>query len=147
MKVLNNKILMTILDDGHQPQKTIFSPNADMLKLFKIVDVGEKVELVKKGDIVTTYVNNVTLLNGDEYFCTERDILFINDYPQPGKIHLRGQVKEKLTLFNSAEVIKSSSGDIEDEDKVFYKAGQSHVLPDSTEIISESQVYYSNNKG
>ena len=56
MKVLNNKVYFELLDDSQQPQKTIFQPNADMLKLGRVIDVGQKVEYISEGDIITIYV-------------------------------------------------------------------------------------------
>ena len=40
-------------------------------------------------------------------------------------------------------VLKSSTNDIKDNEKVFYKDGQFLELPDHTKILSETQIYFS----
>lgn len=140
---LNNKLMIELLEDSKQPQKTIFSPNADMIKIGKVLSKGKSVDIVKEGDTVHVYTNNLTMFDSRKGFCSQRDLLFVNEYPQEGKVHITEQTTVPMSSFTSGVVIKSSSEDIQDEDKVFYKKGQSHVLPDNTEIISESQIYYS----
>ena len=39
--------------------------------------------------------------------------------------------------------LKSSTNDIKDNEKVFYKDGQFLELPDHTKILSETQIYFS----
>lgn len=144
MKVLNNKIYFELLPDSEQPQKTIFSPNMDMLKLCKVIDIGNKVfDFIKKEDIITLYVNNIQMIDKTKGFCNDKDVLFINEYPLKGKVHVTEQEKPKITPFSKAKVKKSSVDDIKDNENIYYKQGQSHILPDSTEIISETQIYFS----
>ena len=142
MKPLNNKVYFEILSDDKQPKKSVFIPDAEMLKLAEVIDVGESVTKVKKEDIITIYVTAISMLTSTTGFCAEREIIFINSYPQENKIHINSQVKQELTVFKKANVLKSSSKDIFDNETIFYKDGQTHILPDGSEIISESQVYY-----
>lgn len=142
MVVLNNKILLEVLDDEFQPKKTFLNTTADLLKYCKVLDVGKKVEDIKKDDIVKLYVININFLDKKTGFCNEKDIIFINDYPRENKVHIKNQTKENLGFLHKADVIKSSSDDIEDNDEIYYKHGQSHILPDNTEIVSETQIYY-----
>lgn len=141
-RVLNNKILFELLSDDKQPQKTIFNTNATMLKLGRVVSVGDEVEKIKKGDIITVYVTTIFMLDGKMGFCSQRDIIFTNDIPAENKVHVKHQSKEDLSLFDSAIVVNSNSKNIDSGDKIFFRKGQSHILPDNTEIISDSQIYY-----
>ena len=142
MKPLNNKVYFEILSEDKQPKKSVFIPDAEMLKLAEVIDVGGSVTKVKKEDIITMYVTAISMLTSTTGFCSEREIIFINSYPQENKIHINSQVKQELTVFKKANVLKSSSKDIFDKEIIFYKDGQTHILPDGSEIISESQVYY-----
>lgn len=142
MKVVNNKIHFKILEEEFQPQKTIFNSNADLIKLVEVINVGEKVTIAKKKDILQLYVNNIFSIGNNEGFCSERDVIFINNIPQEGKVHIKNQSKEPMEILNNALVVNSNSNDIEKNDKVFYKSGQSMILPDHTEIVSETQIYY-----
>ena len=142
MKPLNNKVYFEILSEDKQPKKSVFIPDAEMLKLAEVIDVGESVTKVKKEDIITIYVTAISMLTSTTGFCSEREIIFINSYPQENKIHINSQVKQELTIFRKANVLKSSSHDIKDNETIYYKDGQTHILPDGSEIISESQVYY-----
>lgn len=142
MKVLNTKIYLELLPDDDQPKRTILKPDAEMMKHYRVLDVGHRVEIVKKDDIVTTYVNNVMMLDTSKGLCSERDIVFINHSPQPGKINITDQSKVPLTGFKSGRVLSSGVDDISKDDRVYYKPGQSHVLPDHTELISETNIYF-----
>lgn len=142
MKPLNSKVYFEILSDDKQPKKSVFIPDAEMLKLAEVIDVGESVTKVKKEDIITIYVTAISMLTSTTGFCAEREIIFINSYPQENKIHINSQVKQELTVFKKANVLASSSPDIEAKETIYYKDGQTHILPDGSEIISESQVYY-----
>lgn len=142
MKAANNKIFFELLDEEFQPKKTIFNPNATMLKLSKVISVGCKTEVAKVGDIITTYVSTNMMIDSKKGFCSERDVIFFNDIPQPNKVHIKNQSGDNLSLFTSAEVINSNSEDIMKNQKIFYRKGQSHILPDNTEIISDTQIYY-----
>lgn len=141
-KITNNKIYFELLPESEQPVKSIYAPTGDMMKLGKVLDTGHKVEIAKKGDIIQIYFTTMILLNPKEAFCSDRDVIFVNDIPQKGKIHINKQSKESLSLLNSSIVINSNSDDIQKNDKIYYKKGQGHILPDNTEIISETQVYY-----
>lgn len=142
MRVLNNKIHFELLPPEYQPQKTIFNPTADMLKLAKVIDVGCKVEEVKKEDIITLYEMAIKSLGDGTGFCSERDVIFTNNIPQKNKVHIKNQEKLDMSMLNKATVVNSNCEDISQDDTVFYINGQSHILPDNTEIISESQIYY-----
>lgn len=142
MEALNNKILVELLPDSEQPKKTIFSPNEDMIKIGIALSTGYKVENVVEKDRLHVYVNSLHVVEGNLAFCSERDVIFRNNYPQPGKIHIDSQIDIPMSSFMKANVVRSSSEDILDQETIFYKKGQSHVLPNNTEIISETQVYY-----
>lgn len=142
MKALNNKILYKVLEDEKQPQKSMFSPNADMLKHVEVISIGHKVEFLSVGDIATLYVNDMYRFDNELGFCSDRSVLFKNGVPQEGKVHIKNQESIELSSFGKAEVIESNSSDVKKGDIIYYRKGQSHILPDHTEIISESQVYY-----
>ena len=141
-KALNSKILFELLPEDKQPQKTIFAPNMDLMKFAKVLSVGKKVEDVKVGDIITIYVTTMVMLKKTIGFCSERDVILTNNIPPKGKIHINQQSKEGITVLMNANVINSNSEDIDTGDQIYYKVGNSHQLPDNTEIISEQQVYY-----
>ena len=143
IKVLNTKIHFELLPESDQPQKTVFQPNMDVLKIGKVLDIGHKVEKVKKGDFITLHINNISKYIQNDYFCNERDVIFINGYPQEGKVQITEQEDINMTSFKKARVLKSSTNDIKDNEKVFYKDGQFLELPDHTKILSETQIYFS----
>lgn len=142
MEPLNTKILYELLDDALQPQKTIFTPNADMMKLATVLSVGHKVEFVKPDDIISVYIHDMNRIDNKLGFCSERSVIFKNGIPQEGKIHVKNPTREKMSSLTKAEVIESNSEDVKSGDIIYYKEGQCLELPDSTEIISETQVYY-----
>jgi hypothetical protein len=142
MEALNNKILYKVLDDEHQPKKTIFTPNADLLKYAEVINTGEKVEFVKQGDIISIYVHDMNRIDSELGFCSDRSVIFKNSIPQKGKIHITNIENNPMTSFSKAEVIESNSDDVNKGDIIYFKEGQAHILPDHTEIISETQVYY-----
>lgn len=141
---LNTKIYFELLPDSEQPQKTFMNSELDKIKLCKVLKTGNKVSnFVKEEDIITVPVHAITMMYKEtKGFCSERDVIFSNSYPVEGKVHIKNQERIELNNLNKAIVIKSSSQDIDDEDEIFYKNGQSLVLPDHTEIISESQIYF-----
>lgn len=141
-QILNSKIYFELLPDEEQAQRTVFTPNADMMKKASVINVGSKVEFVKEKDIIEIYSNSIVLTEGRKGFCSERDVIFTNSKPPIGKIHINEQSTRGMTVLTNANVISSNADDVEEGDRVYYKAGQSHILPDHTEIISESQVYY-----
>ena len=142
MKPLNTKIYFKLLPEDQQPKKSVFIPDAEMLKFVEVLDVGHGVSKIKQGDILTVYITTIQMLTQSEGFCIEREVIFINNYPQENKIHINGQVKKGMSVFKQANVLASSSQDIDDNDIIYFKDGQTHILPDGSEIISESQVYY-----
>lgn len=142
MQVLNNKIHLRLLPEDQQPQRSLFQPTADLLKYAEVLGVGSKVTEIQKGQKIVVYVNALRMLNDKEGFCTERDPVFVDDLPRQGKVNTTKAAKEILTGFDKAEVLSSSSEGIEPGDTVYYTAGQSHILPDNTELISDSQIYF-----
>ena len=141
--VKNSKILFELLPESQQPKKTALKPHADMMKLCKVIDVGNKTEWVQIHDIITIYVTTMVMIEKNIGFCSERDVIFTNNIPQKGKVHVHRQSKNPLQKLSNAFVLSSNSEDIEKGEKVFYREGQSMQLPDNTEIISETQIYYS----
>lgn len=144
MAIVNNKVLFVLLPEKDQPQKTIFTPHADIWKHAKVMEVGHKVEIAKEKDIITVYVSTMVMIEKNIGICSDRDIIFINGIPTEGKVQINQQSKSDsgLSILKSANVVSSNSGDISPGNKVFYKEGKSHELPDNTEIILESQIYY-----
>lgn len=141
--VKNSKILFELLPEVHQPKKTALKPHADMMKLCKVIDVGNKTEWVEINDVITIPVNSMIMIEKNIGFCSERDVIFTNNIPQKGKVHVYRQSKNPLQKLSNAYVLNSNSDDITKGEKVFYREGQSMQLPDNTEIISETQIYYS----
>lgn len=139
--VANNKIYFKLLDESLQPVKTILRPQADVIKLVEVLDVGHKVEIAKKGDILHLYVATMIITEYDKGFCSDRDVLFVNEIPQAGKVHITNQEKDPLNPLSTANVINSNSEGIDKNDKIYYRSGQSLILPDNTEILSDSQIY------
>ena len=142
-KVLNNKVYFELLPESEQPKKTIFQPNMDILKIGRVIDVGHRVENIKKGDKITLHINNISKYIGNECFCNDRDVIFINGYPQDGKVQITEVEDISMSSFKKARVIKSSTEDIQDNSNVYYKDGQFLELPDHTKILSETQIYFS----
>ena len=142
MIVLNNKIYLELLDDELQPKKTFLNTDADLLKYCNVLDVGNSVSDIKKDDIVTLYVININFIDSKKGFCSDRDVIFINNRPKEKKVHINNQQKEKYGILYKGTVLASSSNDIKDGDEIYYKHGQSHILPDNTEILSETQIFY-----
>jgi hypothetical protein len=142
MAILNNKIFFELLHEDDQPKKTIFTPNADLLKHARVIEVGHQVERPKESDIITLPVTTMIMTEKSKGFCSERDVIFVNGIPSEGKIHINKQSKEGITLLLNANVISSNSSDVQKGDTIFYREGQSMQLPDNTEIISEKSVYY-----
>lgn len=142
MKIVNSKIYFEVLPEKDQDKKTVFTPNADMMKYAKVIDIGHKVEWVQSGDIIKLYVNTMFMTEKGKGFCAERDVIFCNQIPQKGKVHIKEQVKDKITSLKTAKVINANCEDIESGDTVAYRDGQSLILPDNTEIVSETQIYY-----
>ena len=142
-KVLNNKVYFELLPESEQPKKTIFQPNMDILKIGRVIDVGHRVENIKKGDKITLHINNISKYIGNECFCNDRDVIFINGYPQDGRVQITEVEDISMSSFKKARVIKSSTEDIQDNSNVYYKDGQFLELPDHTKILSETQIYFS----
>lgn len=143
MEIHGDKIYYEILPDSDQPQKTIFTPNADMLKRVKVLDVGDMVVNKKKGDILTLYVNDMTRYGDyDKGFCIDRHVIFTNDIPQYLKVQVKNIQKDTMEVLSKGTVVESGSENIKKDDDIVFKHGQSHILPDNSEIISDSQIYF-----
>lgn len=140
--VLNSKIKFKLLPDDDQPKKSVFKPNADLIKLVKVEKIGTRVEHVEEGDILHLYVTSMFMIDSDTGFCSERDVIFCNEIPQKGKVHISEQSKKPMDVFSTAKVINANSEDVLQGDIIHYREGQSHLLPDNTEILSETQIYY-----
>ena len=140
--VLNSKIKFKLLPDDDQPKKSVFKPNVDLIKLVKVEKIGTRVEDVEEGDILHLYVTSMFMIDSDTGFCSERDVIFCNEIPQKGKVHISEQSKKPMDVFSTAKVINANSEDVLQGDIIHYREGQSHLLPDNTEILSETQIYY-----
>lgn len=142
MKAVNNKILYELLPEEDQPKKTIFSPGMDMLKRLRVLDKGSKVDDINVGDIITVYVHDMNQISSERGFCNSTSVIFTNDIPPKGTVHVNNINKESLSNFANGDVIQSNSEDIQKEDKIYFKQDKAHILPDNTEIISERQIFY-----
>lgn len=141
IKPVHNKLYLELLPDSEQPERTIFNQDAELMKHYEVIAKGSTVsEEIEVGDIVTCYINHVRMIDFHKGFCTDRDPIFIDGSPRTGKVVIKNPQREGLTLFNRAEVVKSSSKDVDEACDVIYLPGQGHILPDGTEIISETQI-------
>lgn len=140
--VLNNKVHFILLPEDEQPKKTIFTPNAELLKFAKVLEVGKDVKDIFKDDIITIYVTSIQMINQNEGFCVDREPIFVNYRPRVDKVLITDIGKDSFNTLSKATVLLSSSDEINDNDIIYFKEGQSHILPDNTELISKSQIYY-----
>lgn len=141
MEILSDKLLVRLLPEDLQPKKTIFHSTMDMLKKVEVIKKGDNTKWINEGDVVTLYVNSLYNIEDDLFFCVEREVILINDKPQPGKIHIKNPTKISMTALHEAEVVSSNDVELIKGDTLIFKKGQSLVLPDHTEIISESQAF------
>ncbi|MDR1019007.1 MAG: hypothetical protein LBM02_09955 [Lachnospiraceae bacterium] len=142
-KPLNNKILFRLLPEEQQPKKTILVPDGDVLKKAEVIEVGEKVVNIQKGDEIVLYVNDIRGIGDGIGFCADSNPIFINERPQPNKTHISHvTLDDNLTKFNNGKVISTTDHNLNKEDIVGYVKGAGLILPDGTEIISDNQIFY-----
>ena len=142
MRPVNNKILFDLLPDYEQPRKTVFSPDADTMKVARVISTGPEVtQDIKKDLKITFYVHGSRMLDSRTGVISDRDVVFVDDRPRPGKVHVTEQETKSMSSLGTARVISSGSKDISDREEIFYSPGQSLQLPDGTEIISETQIF------
>jgi len=141
IQAVNNKVLYNLLPPEEQPQKLVLSPNADSLKIGKVLNVGETVTYIKQGDIITVYVNDLIKVEENTYICTDKQILFINNLPQPNKVQIEPIKSESLYKLKKAKVISSNDIEIKPDDTILFIPGQGVILPNHTEIISNTQIF------
>lgn len=143
IKPLNTKIYFKLLPEDKQPKKTIIAPDGDILKIGTVLDVGHEVEQIKKGDTITLYGYDCIRLDQNRAVTNERSVIFINGIPQKNKTHIIEVGDDSmLSVLTKAKVIGSSSKDMSEEDLVFFKKGAGLILPDKTEIVSDSQIFF-----
>lgn len=142
MKALNNKVMYTLLPDNEQPKRTILNPDGDNLKKAKVISVGSKVEHIKLDDIITLYTHDVRIAEDNIGYCTDTNPIFINNKPQPNKTHIQTKKTNKVSRFNKATVLSSTDKELKEGDEIGYVKGSGLILPDNTEIISDTQIFY-----
>lgn len=143
IKPLNTKIYFKLLPENQQPRKTLIAPDGDILKKATVISVGEEVAQVVKGDIITIYGYDCIRLDSDKGVTNERSVLFKNEIPLKNKTHIIEMDDiETLNVLSKAKVIATSTKDIDREDIVYFKKGTGLILPDKTEIISDSQIFF-----
>lgn len=142
IKPLNNKIYFRLLPLEQQPKKTLIAPDGDILKKGEVLKIGREVTEVKEKDIITFYGNDFLRVTEKEGVIMERGIIFINDKPTKNKTHISELDNKELTTMSKARVISSDDSGMIQDDTIFYKKGASLILPDKTEIISNTQIFY-----
>lgn len=142
MVALNNKISYILLPDEEQPNRTILNPDGDNLKKAKVVSVGSKVEHIKPDDIITLYTHDVRIAEENIGYCADTNPIFINEKPQPNKTHIRTKKVNKVSRFQKATVLSSTDKELNEGDEIGYVKGNGLILPDNTEIISDTQIFY-----
>lgn len=140
--------MFELLPRDEQPKNTVLIPDADSMKKAKVLSVGFLVntEFIKVGDIITIYNNDIVRVSGTESvgFTTDRNILFADGFPQVNKTHISPLNREELSTLDKASVIKSWDDKLKEGDIIYYKKGNGLILPDRTEIISDSQIFFKN---
>lgn len=142
MEPLFNKVLFELLSEDKQPKKSIFAPNGDSIKNAVVIAIGETVTAINPGDIIQLYVNDIMGIDSKLGYCIDTNAIFINRKPQPNKTHIRSKKSEELSKFNKADVIVSTSSKLKKGDEIGYKKGSGLILPDGSEIISNTQIYF-----
>lgn len=142
MEPLFNKVLFELLPEDKQPKKSIFAPNGDSIKNAIVVSVGHLVTVMKKGDMIQLYVNDIMGLDSKLGYCIDTNAIFINKKPQPNKTHIRTKNTEELSKFTKADVISTTSNKLKEGDEIGFKKGSGLILPDGSEIISDNQIYF-----
>lgn len=142
MKPLNNKIFFELLDEKYQPKKSILVPDGDILKKAKVLDIGDKVTNIKKGDEIVLYVNDIRGIGDRKGYCNDTNPIFINDKPQPNKTHISKISSDNLTKFDNGKVISSTDNNLKKNDIIGYIKENGLILPDSSEIISDTQIFF-----
>ena len=143
MKPVNNKIYFKILPEDNKEGLTKFMPTEGLgLKKVEVLDVGSSVVEVKKGDIISLYANDIMHITVDTGFCTELNVVLINSNPKNGKIRVSKPEKVLGQKLSKAKVISTGDKEISSGSKVGFRPGQSLTLIDGSEIISNTQVFY-----
>lgn len=142
MRALNSKVMYTLLPDSEQPKRSVFNPDAENLKKCKVLSVGSKVENIKVDDIITLYIHDIRMAEENIGYCNDTNPIFINDKPQPNKTHIKTKKTNKISKFSKATVLSSTDKELKEGDEVGYIKGTGLELPDGTEIISDTQIFY-----
>lgn len=142
MKALNNKVSFKLLPDSEQPKRSVLNPDAESLKKATVLSVGYKVEHIKVGDVIVLYTNDIRIAEEGIGYCNETNPIFINDKPQPNKTHIQTKKTNKISKFNKAIVKSSTDKELQEGDEIGYVKGSGLILPDHTEIISDTQIFY-----
>ena len=134
--------MFELLPEDQQPKPTLLNPNADDLKKAKVLGVGCKVQYIKEYDVITLYNNDIMIVEDNTGYCTETNPIFINDKPQPNKTNILPENSLSISKFSKATVLTSTDPQLKKGDKVGYKKASGLVLPDQSEIISDTQIFF-----
>lgn len=138
MRAVNNRMILELLEDNNP--NDILMRNEYIIKKAKVLDIGGGVKNVKIGDVVSVYFNDIKHYEGICY-CTENNVLFINNVPPESRVHL---VRTNMGLHDvhEGEVIATNHVELSKGDKVIYQSRAGLELPDGTEIIGGTQVVF-----
>lgn len=143
MKPVNNKIYFKILPDETNEGLVKYMPTNGLgLKKVEVLEVGNSVVEVKKGDIISLYANDIMLITSETGFCTELNVVLINSNPKKGKVRVTKPEKMLGQKLSKAKVISTGDDEITLNSKVGFREGQSLALIDGSEIISNTQIFY-----
>ena len=136
---VGNKLIVEIINSDEDD----WNPLYKILTKAKVLDLGNEVlKYIKKDDIITISKSDIHILKENIGFCVDRNIIFINDYPHEDKVHIN-PCKKEIDIFDKGNVIKSSCSDIKSDEIIGYIKGKGGlILPDYTEVISKSQIYF-----
>lgn len=141
VRTLSNKIRFKLLDEDKQPKNTILDPNAELLKVCEVIDIGPQVTEVKVGDLITLFSQDIirTGLQKD-CFCTIHSVLFINEYTKQDRFLVSEKKNNDLgSMFKKVTVLKTHVGsDMNVGDDVLVKSNAGILLPDSSLMMNTS---------
>lgn len=138
MKVLNNKVLFELIPQKNLDIKQMMQNPSGVLEYGKVLQVGSKVEDIKKGDIITVYSNDIRKYDG-KCFCGENSVLFVNNNSRNGRTHLKNP-KSTVSQFTKATVESTTEEGLEKGDEVIY-LGTFIDLPDGSKLLNNSQIF------
>lgn len=142
--VLHDTIKYTLLPPEEQPKKTPFAPNNENLKKVRVEETGSETDpKIKKGAILTVWVNNLRHLTPTTGYCYDRDVIFIEDKPRTDKVQVYPQGAINITSdIHKGKVLSSDYPHVEKDDTIhYYGKGGGLELPDQSLIISKNILF------